>query len=75
MTFDRQVIVLFAGSQGHLDDVPVEAVRRFEKEFLAFIDAKYADLPATIQKERDLSDATQQKLTAAVKEFKAQFKA
>ncbi len=75
MTFDRQVIVLFAGSQGHLDDVPVEAVRRFEKEFLAFIDAKYADLPVTIQKERDLSDATQQKLTSAVKEFKAQFKA
>jgi len=75
MTFDRQVIVLFAGSQGHLDDVPVEAVRRFEKEFLAFIDGKYADVPATIQKERDLSDATQKKLTAAVQEFKAQFKA
>jgi F-type H+-transporting ATPase subunit alpha len=75
MPVDRQVIVLFAGSQGHLDDVPVEAVRRFEKEFLAFIDARYADVPTTIEKERDLSPATQEKLTSAVKEFKAQFKA
>jgi F-type H+-transporting ATPase subunit alpha len=75
MSFDRQVVVLFAGSQGHLDDVPVEAVRRFEKEFLAFIDARYADVPTTIEKERDLSDATQKKLTSAIQEFKAQFKA
>jgi F-type H+-transporting ATPase subunit alpha len=75
MPFERQVIVLYAGSQGHLDDVPVEAVKKFEKEFLAFIDARYADVPATIQKDRDLSDATQAKLTASIAEFKAQFKA
>src|SRR5690349_2021154 len=75
MSFDRQVVVLYAGSQGHLDDVPVEAVRRFEKEFLEFIDNRYADVPTTIQKDRDLSEATQQKLTSAIQEFKAQFKA
>jgi len=75
MPFDRQVLVLFAGTQGHLDDVPVEHVRRWEKEFLAFVDARYADLLATVGKEKDLSEASQQKLTAAIKEFKAQFKA
>jgi F-type H+-transporting ATPase subunit alpha len=75
MPFDRQVLVLFAGTQGHLDDVPVELVRRWEKEFLAFVDARYADLLATVGKEKDLSEASQQKLTAAIKEFKAQFKA
>jgi F-type H+-transporting ATPase subunit alpha len=75
MPFERQVIVLYAGSQGHLDDVPVEAVKKFEKEYLAFIDSRYADVPATIQKDRDLSDATQAKLTASIAEFKALFKA
>jgi F-type H+-transporting ATPase subunit alpha len=75
MPFERQVIVLFAGSQGYLDDVPVEAVKRFEKEFLGFVDSRYADVPATIQKERDLSDASQAKLKAALVDFKAQFKA
>jgi F-type H+-transporting ATPase subunit alpha len=74
MPFERQVIVLFAGSQGYLDDVPVEAVKRFEKEFLGFVDSRYADVPATIQKERDLSDASQAKLKSALVDFKAQFK-
>jgi F-type H+-transporting ATPase subunit alpha len=74
LPFERQVIVLFAGSQGHLDDIPVEQVRRFEKEFLEFVDKSYADVAVTIQKERDLSDATQQKLTGAIQAFKAQFK-
>jgi F-type H+-transporting ATPase subunit alpha len=75
LPFERQVMVLFAGSQGHLDSIPAEQVRRFEKEFLDFMDKNYADIAVTVQKERDLSDATQQKLTGAVEAFKAQFKA
>jgi F-type H+-transporting ATPase subunit alpha len=74
MPFERQVLVLFAGSQGHLDDIPVEQVSRFEKEFLEFVDKNYADLAVTVQKEKDLSEASQQKLTAAIQAFKAQFK-
>jgi F-type H+-transporting ATPase subunit alpha len=68
-------MVLFAGSQGHLDSIPAEQVRRFEKEFLDYMDKNYADVAVTVQKERDLSEATQQKLTGAVEAFKAQFKA
>jgi len=75
LPFERQVIVLFAGSQGHLDSIPAEQVRRFEKEFLDFIDKNYADIAVTVQKERDLSEASQQKLTGAIEAFKAQFKA
>jgi F-type H+-transporting ATPase subunit alpha len=75
MTVDQQVMVLYAGTQGHLDDVPVEAVRRFEKEFLEFMGAKYPDVAAAIAKDKDLSDATAAKLNAGITEFKAQFKA
>jgi F-type H+-transporting ATPase subunit alpha len=75
MTVDQQVMVLYAGTQGHLDSIPVEAVRRFESEFLAFMAEKYPDVTATIAKENDLSDATAAKLTAGITEFKAQFKA
>ncbi len=73
MTVDQQVMVLYAGTQGHLDDIPVEAVRRFEKEFLEFMAAKYPDVAATIAKDKDLSDATTAKLNAGIAEFKAQF--
>jgi len=75
MTVDQQVMVLYAGTQGHLDDVPVEAVRRFEKEFLEFMAAKYPDVASVIAKDKDLSDATTAKLNAGIAEFKAQFKA
>jgi F-type H+-transporting ATPase subunit alpha len=75
MTVDQQVMVLYAGTQGHLDDVPVEAVRRFEKEFLEFMAAKYPDVAAMIAKDKDLADATTAKLNAGIAEFKAQFKA
>ncbi|MGH7724614.1 MAG: F0F1 ATP synthase subunit alpha [Candidatus Eiseniibacteriota bacterium] len=74
MTMEQQVILLFTGTQGHLDDLPVESVRRFEKEFMKFMGDRYADVAITVAKEKDLSDATQKKLTAAVQEFKAQFK-
>src|SRR5438132_9439712 len=46
---EEQVTAIHAGIGGHLDDVPIEAVPRFEKEFLAFVDARYADVPATGQ--------------------------
>jgi len=75
MTVDQQVMVLYAGTQGHLDSIPVEAVRRFESEFLAFMAQKYPDAAAAIAKDNDLSDATTQKLNAGIAEFKAQFKA
>jgi F-type H+-transporting ATPase subunit alpha len=75
LPFERQVLVLFAGSQGHLDSIPADQVRRFEKEFLDWIDKNAADIAITVQKERDLSEATQQKLTSAIESFKAQFKA
>jgi F-type H+-transporting ATPase subunit alpha len=75
LPFERQVLVLFAGSQGHLDSIPADQVRRFEKEFLDYMDKNNADIAVTVQKERDLSEATQKKLTTAVEAFKAQFKA
>jgi F-type H+-transporting ATPase subunit alpha len=75
MSVDQQVMVIWAGTQGHLDDIPVEAVRRFEAGFLAFMADKYPDVAQAITRENVLSEATTQKLKSAVAEFKAQFKA
>jgi F-type H+-transporting ATPase subunit alpha len=75
LPFERQVLVLFAGSQGHLDSIPADQVRRFEKEFLDYMDKNNADIAIAVQKDRDLSEATQKKLTTAIEAFKAQFKA
>src|SRR6476661_1122743 len=54
---ERQVAIIYAGTQGYLDDLPVEAVRRFEREFLAFIDATYPEVPHNIRTNKVISDA------------------
>ncbi len=72
---ERQVIAIFAGTQGHLDDLPVDAVRRFESELLAFVEKEYPEVPHNIRTTQDLSDADSARLTEAVKAFKASFKA
>jgi len=75
MAVEQQVISIFTGTQGHLDDIPVEAVRRFEREFLAFVEKSYPEVPHNIRTSKDLSDADTQRLGDAVKQFKATFKA
>jgi F-type H+-transporting ATPase subunit alpha len=75
MAVEHQVISIFTGTSGYLDDLPVEAVRRFESEFLAFVDAKYGEVPHNIRTSKALSEADEKKLHEAAKAFKGQFKA
>jgi len=75
MPVEKQIIVVFAGTGGYLDEVPVEYVRRFESEFLEFMDLKHADLLQTIAEKQDLSDDVMQKVKEILREFTDSFKA
>jgi F-type H+-transporting ATPase subunit alpha len=70
---ERQVMIIFVATQGHLDDMPVSAVKQFEQEFYRFIDEKYPAVPHHIRESKDLEAKVEAELTAAVKEFKAAF--
>jgi len=70
---EYQVIAIFAGVNGYLDDLPVEAVRKFEKEFLEFVDKEYPEVPHDIRQTKDLSDADQARLHEACKKFRTLF--
>jgi F-type H+-transporting ATPase subunit alpha len=74
MPVEQQVISIFAGVNGYLDDLPVEAVRRFEQEFLAFVEKEYPEVPHDIRTTKDLSDSDQARLHEAAKKFKTVFK-
>ena len=74
MAVERQVISIFAGVNGHLDSLPVEAVRRFEQEFLAFVEKNYPEVPHNIRTTKQLSDTDGTRLNEAAKQFKATFK-
>ncbi len=68
-----QVMLLFAGSQGHLDDVPVEALKKFEAEFVSFMKDRKSDLRNEIRDKKAIDDTLKEKLNDAVAEFKKGF--
>ncbi len=72
MAIEKQVAIIYAGSQGALDDVPVGEVRRWEKDFLAFLDERHAGVLHAIEQRGELAKDTVEHLDAAIKEFKAQ---
>ncbi len=75
MPVEQQVISIFTGVNGYLDDLPVEAVRRFETEFLAFVAKHYAEVEHNIRTTKAISDTDTARLNEAAKQFKATFKA
>jgi F-type H+-transporting ATPase subunit alpha len=70
-----QVLILFAGTRGYLDKVPRNQVQTWQDQYLNFMHAQHKDLVEAMKKERKLTDAIQEKLTAATKAFGDQYKA
>jgi F-type H+-transporting ATPase subunit alpha len=70
----RQVMIIWAGTKGHLDDIPLSAIGQFEQEFVAFCEEEYPDIEHTLAKELKISDETEKKLESAIEKFKGQFK-
>ena len=70
---ERQIIIIFAGTQGFLDDLPVEQCRKFEEELYRFIDNAHRDIRDQIRDQKVLDDPLRVRLRDAIKEFKARF--
>jgi F-type H+-transporting ATPase subunit alpha len=71
---ERQVVSIWAGTSGKLDDVAVPDIRRFEAELLDFIGRERKDIFKVISETKDLNDDTIAAMTEAVAAFKLQFK-
>ncbi|MCL4162135.1 UNVERIFIED_CONTAM: hypothetical protein GTU68_049404 [Idotea baltica] len=72
---EEQVCVIYAGVNGYLDELPVNAVGRYEEELLRTLADSHADLLAGIAKEKQLTDASEATLKAAVESFTKAFAA
>ena len=71
--FEEQTCVIFAGTQGYLDNVPVNRVTEYEAELLSFLRGQHADLLTEIRDTKDLGDGPKAKLVAALEAFGKQF--
>ena len=72
---ENQVVLIYAGSNGYLDDIPASAVGKFEAELYPYLEAKYPDVFEQIRSKKVVEKDTQEKLDKALSEFKATFSA
>lgn len=71
MEVEKQVLIIWAATNGYVDDVPVEDVRRFEKEFLSFVENACPAILEEIRTKKALDDNLKEKMKQAVEDFKA----
>jgi F-type H+-transporting ATPase subunit alpha len=74
-TVEKQVLSLFVATSGALDSIPVPAVRRFEREFIAYVETNYSSILKTIAEKKALDDTTKSEIKKAVDAFKERFNA
>ncbi len=70
---EKQVVMIYAGANGYLDDIPVGDVVKFEKELTSFMDAKHSNILEAIRSDKKISDDTEELLKSALDEFKSTF--
>jgi F-type H+/Na+-transporting ATPase subunit alpha len=66
----QQVMILFAGTRGFLDDVPVENIREWEQEFYRFMESNHPEIGRAIEQQHDLTDEVVESLSEAIRAFK-----
>ena len=70
---EKQVMIIFAGTNAYLDDLPVEACQKFEEELYRFLDNSHPQILADIREKKILDDNLRARMHAALKEFKQRF--
>ncbi|HJR02466.1 MAG TPA: F0F1 ATP synthase subunit alpha [Methylomirabilota bacterium] len=72
---ERQIAIIFAGTQGLIDDMPVDQIREFETFLFEFLDRRHAQVLADIASKKELTDELRAALAAAINAAKADFMA
>ncbi|HTJ42027.1 MAG TPA: F0F1 ATP synthase subunit alpha, partial [Kofleriaceae bacterium] len=75
LSMEQQVVVIFAGTNGFIDDYPVAALGRYEKELLSFLASRKKEILEEIRTTGKLEGESEKKLREALTEFAKQFQA
>lgn len=74
LSVEKQILIVFAGTRGYLDEFPESSLMRYEKELYPFLDEKYPEIEREIGQKKELDSSLQDKIDQALKEFNAGFK-
>jgi F-type H+/Na+-transporting ATPase subunit alpha len=70
MDVEKQVLVIWAATNGYVDDIAIEDVRRFETELLSFVENSHPGLLASISEKKNLTDDIKKDLKQVLEDFK-----
>jgi len=73
LSAEKQAMIIFAGNEGYLDDIPASSVTKFEAELYPFIEASYPQIFENIRSSKKIDDETKALMIKALDEFKASF--
>ncbi|MCZ8514825.1 F0F1 ATP synthase subunit alpha [Paenibacillus filicis] len=73
MSVEKQVAAIYVVVRGHIDDLPIQDVTRFEREFLSFLDSNRPEILASIRDTKDLTSDNENALKDAIAQFKKSF--
>lgn len=73
MAVEKQVLIIFIGTKGLVDDIPTAELKRFEEEFLKFMDSDYPDIVRELATKLQISDELSAQITKAAAKFKERF--
>jgi F-type H+-transporting ATPase subunit alpha len=73
LPIEKQVVIIYAGANGYLDDIPATSVVKFEAELYPFIEAKFPEILDGIRAKQKIDDEIENKLKTALEDFKSQF--
>jgi F-type H+/Na+-transporting ATPase subunit alpha len=71
---EKQILIIYAGTNGFVDEIPLTALKKYEQELYSFVESKHPDIFAEILKKRELDSELRAKMNKALEEFKAGFR-
>ena len=73
LPIEKQIVIIYAGAKGYLDDIAVSQITRFEAELYPFIEDKYPDIFTAIAEKKALDESIESELKRALEDFKMSF--
>ncbi|MFZ5453763.1 MAG: F0F1 ATP synthase subunit alpha [Thermodesulfobacteriota bacterium] len=73
LPMEKEIAILYAGTRGFLDEYPVDVLQSYERQLYSFMDAKYADILASIKDVKEFTPDLDAQMKAALEEFKSVF--
>jgi F-type H+-transporting ATPase subunit alpha len=73
LTVEKQVVIVYVGVNGYIDDIPLELCRAFEQEFYPFIEERHPGVLTSIAEAQEISEEVEAELKEAIAAFKGDF--